>query len=64
MKGQSKPGTTRPLKCTCGAVDLAVVCLPGVDDRAHMRQAIHVYPLLVPVAALLLHLLSSRLHSW
>ena len=54
-------GATKPSKCTCGAVNLAVVCLPGVDDRAHMRQAIHIYSLLIPVGALWMHLLGSQL---
>ena len=51
-------------KHTCGAVNLAIVCLSGVDDCAHMWQAIHIYPLLIPMAALWLHLLIRRLHSW
>ena len=44
---------------TCGAVYLAVVALPRIDDSAHMWQTINIYALCVPVESLWLHLHSS-----
>ena len=43
-------------KCTCGAVGLAVVRLAGVHNSAHVRQAVHVDPVGVPLRSLLAHL--------